>query len=240
MLNRGFYAIFEGNDGVGKTTVMALVSKRLREEFPSAPEALQTHHPGSTPLGKHIRQLVKYPQGIDPTINIDDMSRQCLYMIDTISFIKTLLEPSLEANKIVLADRSSFISGMIYGLADGLTISDIEKIFYALITPPVADKMYVLSCSWEVGRSRVLAGRKGDTDHYDRKGPEYYAKIAGLYDNLVTGSPEVTALVSRSVAIDDIVYVDASLSPEDVAETILGNMLPAIKERCLGGGEIAS
>ncbi len=233
MLQKGFYAVFEGNDGVGKTTIMGMVSNRLRETLPEATEVLHTHHPGSTPLGQHIRQLVKYPQQINPAINIDELSRQCLYMIDTISFVRTLLEPSLAQNKIVFADRSSFISGMVYGLADGLTITEIEKIFYSLITPPKVDKVYVLSCPWEMSHSRVLAGRVGSGDHYDRKGAEFFAKIAGLYDQLVTGSPEITALVSRSVAIDDVVYVDASLPPERVVDIIMSTLVPAIKERCV-------
>ena len=71
-MSNGLYVIFEGNEGTGKTSTMAAVAEALKDRL----EIRQTHHPGSTPLGKHLRKLVKHPVEIDPEIEIDPLSRQ--------------------------------------------------------------------------------------------------------------------------------------------------------------------
>lgn len=220
-MHKGFYVIFEGNEGAGKTTVMKRVAEELQKKLESIDpqEILLTHQPGSTPLGKHIRQLVKYPQTINDDIVVDDLSRQMLYMIDTINFVKSILEPSLNDNKIIFTDRSTYISAIVYGLSDGLEIRDIEKLFDILI-PPRADKLIILQLPATVSKDR-LANSRDDDDHYDNKPIEFFEKVSNHYDNLITNSPEQTTLVSRSVSIDDVMYVDATLPLHQVIDIIV-------------------
>ncbi len=216
----GMYVIFEGNDGAGKTSTMTAVAEEMKRRYPNF-DTILTHHPGSTPLGKHLRKLVKYPEQIDSNIQIDDLSRQMLYMVDTISFIKSLLQPSLERGTTVLADRSSFISALVYGLADGLSIDDISRLFH-IITPPKADRLYVLTCPWQVGKQRIESNRQA-LDHYDRKPAEFFQKVENLYSNLLYGG-DLTLLVLKSVAADNIIYVDTTMPYDQVVKTIADDM----------------
>lgn len=218
----GLYTIFEGNDGAGKTTTMLAVAEQLKNKFPEF-KLKTTHHPGSTPLGKHIRKLVKYPEQIDPDIKIDDLSRQILYMVDTVSFIKEVLIPSTDSGISVLADRSSFISALVYGLADGLTVADISRLF-DLITPPKADRLYVLTCPWHISQRRIKAERT-NLDHYDRKGEQFYKRIELIYNTLLTGPSDLTLLVLKSVSADNVVYVDTTMSESSVVDFIVQDML---------------
>lgn len=215
------YVIFEGNDGAGKTTTMAAVADEMKRRYPNF-DPILTHHPGSTKLGTHIRKLVKFPESIDPEIEIDDLSRQMLYMVDTVSFIRTLLEPALKNGRTVFADRSSFISALVYGLADGLSLHDITRLF-DIITPPKADRLYVLQCPWSVGKERIRSDR-GVLDHYDRKPAEYFIKLEQIYNNLITGPSDRTILITRSVSLDNIVYVDTTVSRDRVVKTIADDL----------------
>lgn len=233
-MSNGFYAIFEGGDGSGKTTTMANVAKRLNE-LNIVPKL--TNHPGSTPLGKHIRQLVKFPESFNPDIKIDELSLQTLYMVDTISFIRTVLEPSLKNNEVIFADRSSFISAIIYGVVEGLELKDVERLFN-LITAPKADRLYILTCPWEISRERVMAQRgvtgsdgTGKLDRFDRKPDEFFLKVSDLYENLITKSPEMTALISRAVSLDDVIFIDSSLPQQTVENIIINDMLKVMRER---------
>jgi len=223
----GLYVIFEGNDGAGKTTTMTAVAEEMKRRYPNF-DPILTHHPGSTPLGSYLRKLVKFPEQIDPNIRIDDLSRQMLYMVDTVSFIRTLLEPALEQNKAIFADRSSFISALVYGLADGLSLHDITRLF-DIITPPKANRLYVLQCPWLVGKQRIQADR-GTLDHYDRKPAEFFNKIEQLYQNLITGPSDRTILITRSVALDDIVYIDTTMPRDRVIKTIADDLSRLIQE----------
>ena len=231
-LQRGIYVIFEGMDGTSKTTSMHLAAQALREKLlPVFPDIVirETHHPGSTPLGKHLRQLVKYPTSISPDIEIDDLSRQMLYMVDTVAFVKSVLMPALADNEIVFADRSTFISALAYGSADGLSINDILRIF-SVMTPPKADRVYILQCPWSVGKTRIHKERT-NLDHYDKMNDEYHDRLEKIYDNLVTGPAERTIAVSTCVAIDDIQYVDTNMDQEAVIATIMSDLLQLIAER---------
>lgn len=218
------YVVFEGADGVGKTSTMRAVAEMFADRL----TIKQTHHPGSTPLGAHLRKLVKFPHSIDPNIEIDSLSRQMLYMVDLISFIKTILEPALENGQTVFADRSSLISSLVYSVADGLDLQDVQRLSQ-LITTPKADRVYVLQCPWDVGQQRVLRDRQesaydggelGELDHYDKQPGFFLQKIQDAYDNLLTGPAEQTILVSRVAALDNIVYIDATQSQKRVVHDI--------------------
>lgn len=231
-LQRGMYVVFEGADGTSKSTSMSLVAEALRKKIaPHFPNTIvrETKHPGSTPLGMHLRKLVKYPHEIDPSIEIDDFSRQMLYMVDTVAFVKSILLKALDNNEIVFADRNTFISALVYGYADGLSIPEIMRIF-SVITPPKMDRLYILQCPWEVGKQRIINSRT-NLDHYDSLGDDFHSRINRIYDNLVSLSSEMTISVSSYVAIDDIQFVDTNVDQQNVVDTITTDLVRLIEER---------
>ena len=144
-------------------------------------------------------------------------------MADTVSFIEEILKPSLAAGETVFADRSSFISGLVYSNADDIDQREVFRLLQ-LINPPRADRLYVLQCPWEVSRERVLASRGDTTDHYDSKPNAFFEKVQKIYDNLLTGSVEQTMMVSRVAALENVIYIDASQPPSKVAEDIVADL----------------
>lgn len=216
----GHYFVFEGVDGCGKSTAMKKVAEKLQKHINS--EIILTRHPGATPLGAHLRQLIKYPDQINPDIKIDELSQQILMMVDTVAFIRQLLIPSLDAGKVVFADRSSFISAMAYGLASNLTIVEVNQLFQ-LIQPPEMTRLYVLRCPWELAHNR-LAGRSERPDHWDLQTSLFKARVQEVYDNLLTGPPERTMVVNYSVALHNVIEVDATRDPSVVADDIYSDM----------------
>ncbi len=231
---RGLYVVFEGNDGAGKSTTMKAVAEALPKKLGHQIEIELTNHPGSTPLGSHLRQLVKYPETIDPRIKIDSLSRQILYMVDTVSFIKQKLQPALAAGRTIFADRSSFISALVYGTAEGLNLADIDRLFQ-LIAPPKMDRLYVLRCPWQVGKQRL--DTRGNPDHFERKPSEFFRKVEEAYDRLVTGPEERTLLVSRSISPKNIVYVDSILPLDRVVDTITTDLANVIRDLAVSSVE---
>ncbi len=222
-MKRGIYVIFEGNDGAGKSTTMKAVAEALPARLGRNVTIHLTHHPGSTPLGAHLRKLVKYPEEIDANIKIDSLSRQLLYMVDTVSFVKQRLEPALNNGETVFADRSSFISAMVYGTAEGLSLSDIDRLFQ-IIVPPKADRLYILRCPWIVGRER-LTQRNEKLDHFERKPNAFFEKVEEIYDHLITGSSERTVLISKSVNLENIIYIDSTQPLHMVVDNIVSDLV---------------
>jgi len=216
------FVIFEGVDGSGKSSTMKAVADKLRTLIPEF-DPVMTGQPGSTPLGKHIRQLVKFPATIDKDIVIDSMSRQVLYMVDMINYIDTILKPSLAAGRPVFADRSSFISGMIYGLAEGLDYDQISKLF-SLIDPVKAQRCYIMVCDPGITKSRMSTDRADNKDHFDTKPPEFLRKVYDLYSNILNGPTEQTLLLQKSVNISDTILVNTDAEQESIVEFIVKDL----------------
>jgi dTMP kinase len=222
------YVIFEGVDGSGKSSTVKAVVENLSKVIPDF-SAVLTGQPGSTPLGKHIRQLVKYPDKIDSAIQIDAMSRQLLYMVDMINYINVVLKPSLDDGKSVFADRSSFISGMIYGLAEGLQYDQIRSLF-SLIDPVRADRCYIMICKPEVSYAR-MAGSRDSGDHFDSKPKEFLDRVYDLYSNILRGPVEQTLLLQKSVNISDTILIESDGDQESIIEFITKDLLNVYSRR---------
>lgn len=220
------YIVLEGVDGTGKTTIARCLENQLTAKNYNI---IVSRQPGSTPLGQHIRKLVKTPHTINPDIVIDELSRQILYMVDTISFNKQILEPALEKNIHVISDRSSYISSIMYGIASGVKIEEINRLL-TLYRAPKINRLYIITCDSDIIKSRVTDRDTGN-DVYDKKPAEFFEFISRLYNNILTptemGVPycaEITAMVSDCVDIDDIKYFDTSNGVDCIIDQIVNDL----------------
>lgn len=213
----GAYVIFEGGDFAGKSSTMDIVAEELSKRFPDK-EIVKTYQPGGTPLGERLRKLVKTPD-----IEIDPIARQCIYAADAINYVNTVLKRALSAGKIVLSDRSSFISGLIYSNADGLSKEEFNKI-WSIIDPPKANKMYVFHCPDNVLRERM--GSRDFADHYDNKPFEFMRGVHSKYREL-TKLPIFEA-VGRIVDHDKIVSIDSSTNRDSIVNMIVSDLTAII------------
>jgi len=233
--HNGVYIVFEGPDFVGKTTIATMVENNLKV---AGKDPILTKHPGATPLGKHLRKLVKTPQIFEdkeeefsPPIKVDPTSAQILMMVDQICFINTILSPQLAENGMVLADRSNFISMIAYGLSEGLKLSDLHKLFQ-LASSPAPDEVFILQAPWEVRESRMqIDDRGGPTDRFDSKGIEFHKKVADVYDNLLTINPEILVLLANFVPTENITYVDATKPAAEIAVWLTARILEIASQK---------
>ncbi|MBC2883283.1 dTMP kinase [Campylobacter sp. Marseille-Q3452] len=97
------YILFEGIDGVGKSTQIA----RLAAAYP---QAIVTKEPGGTKLGENLREILLKENGLDKRAEI------LLFLADRAEHSGKIIKPN--SNKMILSDRG-FVSGMAYALAGG-------------------------------------------------------------------------------------------------------------------------
>ena len=216
------YYIFEGPDGVGKSTAIQNVATTLLSHRPDL-DIIMTQLPGTTPIGKHIRRLVKNPESIDEQItDINPLTRQILYAADYASFIIDELLPNLKTNKLVLCDRCSAISSLVYGYADGVNIRDLWQI-YNIIPKSIAQAVFVLNCDPELAQSRIEGNR--DKDHFDSKPLEFKTKIHESYKDLSTGGSDIHNTIMALGITNCIVPVDSGDRPEKITAKIVTKIL---------------
>lgn len=214
------YFVIEGHDMVGKTTLINNVHKALQDkQLPS----IATYHPGATPLGKVLRKLVKTPDDFEyisqHEIKIDPLSAQTLMFIDHMCFIETVLKPNLADDKIVLADRSNYISGIVYGISEGVSINSLNKIFQ-LIKSPVPNKVFILQIPIDEAMARYEQ-REKIKDRFEDCGRSFMEKVSSVYNGLTTSSQDVLMLLTSYVPLDNIIYLDATQSPEELTKIVV-------------------
>jgi dTMP kinase len=219
----GIHIALEGPDGCGKSTIVEQVHKGLQVSlFPWA--GFQTvRHPGSTPLGVHLRKLIKHSDQIDPAITIDPLTRQILYMADISAFVNQILMPALQKQEVVVSDRNSFISSIVYGAVDDIPLNEIERLT-TVIPFPKLDKLYILRCPWEERKKR-LSSKGLENDIYDSRGNAFQVAVEQAYEDLLTASPAQAALVGQFVRLQDVVYIDSSVEPRIAATQIVNDIL---------------
>jgi dTMP kinase len=100
---KGRLITLEGIDGTGKTTQVALLADKLKEE---GYDVLTTKEPGSsvdpTSLGLELRRI------LFQTVTTHNMARgvaDCLLLADHIQHVEKVVLPSLEKGQTVISDR---------------------------------------------------------------------------------------------------------------------------------------
>jgi len=114
MASGGFWIVFEGGDGVGKSTQIDLLSGWLHTADAGARTVVTTREPGGTPLGVELRQAIMHGDHVEPH------AEALLYAADRAHHIATVVRPALERGDVVVQDRYLDSSIVYQGVARGL------------------------------------------------------------------------------------------------------------------------
>ena len=107
---------FEGLDGVGKSTILKQVQRKLEKDGYSV---LVIREPGTTQLSEKIRKLVK------SDVPRSSMSEILLFMAARADMINSVLSPNVKHTDVILLDRYIDSTLAYQGYGEG---QDIEKI----------------------------------------------------------------------------------------------------------------
>ena len=117
----GVFVVFEGGDGVGKTTQVDRLCAWLAD---AGQEVLKTFEPGDTTVGAMIRRIV-----LDPaTGEMSPRAEALLYAADKAQHIFSVVRPALERGAVVVCDR--YVDSMLayQGAGRVLELADLERI----------------------------------------------------------------------------------------------------------------
>ena len=113
----GVFVVFEGGDGVGKTTQVDRLCSWLGNE---GHDVLKTFEPGDTTVGAMIRQIV-----LDPaTGEMSPRAEALLYAADKAQHIFSVVRPALERGAVVVCDR--YVDSMLAYQGAGRVLEPAE------------------------------------------------------------------------------------------------------------------
>lgn len=172
MTQRGQFITFEGTEGVGKSTQIALAAETLRAQ---GVEVEVTREPGGTPLAEDIRQLLLTPR--DEVMQ--DTTELLLVFAARAQHLHRKILPALNAGTWVLCDRFTDATFAYQGAGRGLPVDDIATL-EALVQKSVRpDHVIVLDAPVETGMAR--ATKRGALDRFEQEEVAFFERIRQCY-----------------------------------------------------------
>jgi dTMP kinase len=116
----GYFITFEGIDGAGKSTHIQAFADELGMRFPDKSVVL-TREPGGTELGEKLRDiLLHHPMHLETEALLMFAARR--------EHLATVIEPALQAGKIVISDRFTDASFAYQGGGRGLDLAKLYEL----------------------------------------------------------------------------------------------------------------
>jgi len=187
----GLFIAFEGGDGAGKSTQVAL----LREALEAAGRTVTvTRQPGGTTLGREIRDLVVHGDHVAPR------AEALLFAADKAHHVDQLIRPALDRGEVVLTDRYTDSSVAYQGAGRDLGAQEIHDLNMWAVDDLVPDLTVVVDVSAAEGRRR-----RGDVhDRLEAEEDTFHEAIRAHYLAMAQGNPQRYVVVDGTLSPDEI------------------------------------
>ncbi len=193
----GVFVAFEGGEGVGKTTQIALAAEYLRA---AGREVVETREPGGTPLGRELRSLV-----LDPDALIAPRAEALLYAADRAQHVDTVIRPALEAGRDVLTDRYVDSTLAYQGVGRGLSVEDARVITDWATGGLLPDLTVLLDLDPRFGLARAEA--RSAPDRLESAAFEFHQAVRDGFTALAVAAPDRYVVIDATEPVEAIAAV---------------------------------
>ena len=199
-MERGKFITFEGIEGVGKSTNMAVFAERLEA---AGHRVLLTREPGGTPMAEEIRDLVKN-RADEP---VPEIAELLLIFAARAFLVNNVIVPALDAGTWVICDRFTDSSRAYQGAGRGVPLETIDQLADWVHGDTWPDLTILLDAPVDVGLDR--AGRRGAADRFESEEREFFERARACFLAIAEREPE------------RVVVLDATGSLESVSSAVL-------------------
>jgi dTMP kinase len=188
----GVFIVFEGGDGVGKTTQVDLLCAWLAN---AGHEVVKTFEPGDTTVGAMIRRIV-----LDPaTGEMSPRAEALLYAADKAQHIFSVVRPALERGAVVVCDR--YVDSMLayQGAGRVLQLADLEQIARWATEGLRPDLTVVLDAELSDG-----VHAKSNKDRLESAGDGFHERTRRFFLELAGREPERYLVLNARATREEI------------------------------------
>lgn len=197
-MEKGLFISFEGADGTGKTTQIERIASWLEKQ---GYEVVCTREPGGTKAAEKIRALV-----LDAELAMGHKTETLLYLAARADHIKQLIEPALQAGKMVLCDRFSDSTFVYQGRGRGMDLKTL-KMLDDFATGNLHPDLTIL-LDGDPEEMAVRRRDRGISDRFELEGLAFQQKIREAFLELAANEPErihiINALQPVTAVADEI------------------------------------
>lgn len=198
---KGVFITFEGPEGAGKTTVIAELYNRLKDE---GRNVILTREPGGIRIAEKIREIILDNNHQE----MDAKTEALLYAAARRQHLTEKVMPALREGAIVLCDRFVDSSLAYQGHGRGLGIDEVLSINEFAIGGTMPDLTIFFDVDPEVGLARIMKNDEREQNRLDKESIDFHHKVYQGYREIIRRYP------------NRIVKTDASLSQVEVTENV--------------------
>ncbi len=203
----GFFLVFEGGEGAGKTTQIEALEGWLNAR---GTDVVRTREPGGTTIGVAIRDVLLDPERKE----MDHRTEALLYAADRAQHVAEVIRPALAAGKVVISDRFIDSSLAYQGIARGLGLDEIYEMSMWATQGVLPDLVVYLALEGDAGVQR----KTGEPDRIESEEVNFHHRVDAAYRDLAVRYA------------DRFIILDASRTPEEIHHDVVH----AFEERVLG------
>ena len=186
----GRFITIEGTEGVGKSTNVAYISKRIeRAGF----ELVLTREPGGTVLAENIRELLLAPSEEKMAVDTELL----LVFAARAQHLHQVIKPALARGAWVLSDRFTDATYAYQGFGRGIDlqrISELEAFVQGSLRP---DLTILLDAPVQIGLARAVA--RGKLDRIELEQHSFFERVREGYHQQMEKEPQRFAKIDASL-----------------------------------------
>ena len=200
-MSAGFLLSFEGSEGCGKSTQIALLCARLEATGRSV---VVLREPGGTELGESIRHLLQHSKA---GAAMTPETELLLFAASRAQLVREKIRPLLESGTFVILDRFLDSTTVYQGIARGLPLESVRAINHFAIGGTLPQLTLVLDMDSATAWQRIhQSGR--ELDRMESQPQSFFEKVRQGYLDVAQAEPARVKII------------DASATPEAVQENI--------------------
>ena len=198
----------EGIDGSGKTTQIDMLVAALEAEGYSV---VKLREPGGAKISEGVRALL-----LDPAFKgvMGDKTELLLYNAARAQVIHEIIQPALDAGKVVIADRFAWSTYAYQGYARGLGADMVQRLTEITCGGCFPELTVVLDIDVQRGRART-AKRGEAPDRLEQEEADFFERVRQGY------------LAAAREYPDCVSAIDADRAPE----AVFADLLQLVKSR---------
>ncbi len=172
MAKSGYLITFEGGEGVGKTTQVALLKAKFQA---MGKEVVILREPGGTVISEQIREVVLAKKNT----KMSDTTEVLLFQAARAQIYQELVIPALAEGKIVIMDRSRDSSVVYQGMVRGFGKKLIEHLNDISTAKTYPNLTFLLDVSVDIGLKR--REDDGDGNRLEDEAKTFHRKVRDSY-----------------------------------------------------------
>jgi dTMP kinase len=196
----GRFITFEGPEGSGKSTQVALLRARLEK---AGRQVRQTREPGGTTLGQALRRILLTSDGI----GMVPLAEALLLSTDRAQHVAEVIRPALSAGCIVLADR--YVDSMLayQGFGRELPLEVLETLARIATEGINPDLTILIDLDVEESLSRRRRASEtggGELNRFDVRAIQFHERVRHGFLALAEREPRRFLKVDGAHTVEDV------------------------------------